>query len=257
MRKNHNEQGDQTISKYLKSMWFWAQRSTVLIWYLRSSWCWRHEIQEKVIPRGCRCGRGTVRGRSLLQWVFNRLPQIGIFLLGIVGGFDRDNVVRIHGSNRTDFSVINIGSKAWVMCATVIVVCVIGAVAAVCWTWGRVHIAVCRIFIRSSPSSSTGIVRRQAQPKDLWKREKRLTIHKKIVLAESWHGWHRRLGMCNNFHNVVSFHRPTVFKDSGSVFRIVNFLPVRQDQTFSRGDTPNNGHIVLFTTTISSGLPGC
>jgi len=60
--------------------------------------------------------------------------------------------------------------------------------------------------------------------------------------------------MCHDLQDMISLHRPTMFQNRIPIVRIVNLLTIRQDQTFSRGNTPNNRHIMFFTTTLCPSL---
>ena len=51
--------------------------------------------------------------------------------------------------------------------------------------------------------------------------------------------------MGDNFQDMVSSHGPRKIKDIVAAVGIMNFLSIRQDQTLSRGDTPNDSHVVL------------
>mmetsp|Transcript_116250 Transcript_116250/g.237765 ORF Transcript_116250/g.237765 Transcript_116250/m.237765 type:complete len:225 (-) Transcript_116250:317-991(-) len=136
------------------------------------------------------------------------------------------------------------------------------AVVVVVVVVGLLLLLVVRVLLLSPPSStpasttSPRIVGRQSQPKDLRKGEKGLAVHKEIVLPESRLGRHGRLGVRHDLEDVVSLHRPRKVKDPVAVFGTVDLLPVRQDQSFSRGDTPNNCHVVFFSAAIRSGLSG-
>jgi len=60
--------------------------------------------------------------------------------------------------------------------------------------------------------------------------------------------------MGNNLQNMVPPHGPRKVKKAIAAVGIMNFLSVGQNQALSRRDTPNQGHIVFFTTTSSSSL---
>jgi hypothetical protein len=55
--------------------------------------------------------------------------------------------------------------------------------------------------------------------------------------------------MRDNFEDVISSHGPREIKDVVATAGIMDFLSVRQDETLSRGDTPNNGDIVFCKET--------
>ena len=58
--------------------------------------------------------------------------------------------------------------------------------------------------------------------------------------------------MCHDLQYVVAAHSPSVVKDSTSTVRIVHFLAICKDQTFSRCNTPNQCHVVLLSSTCRS-----
>ena len=112
------------------------------------------------------------------------------------------------------------------------------------------------MLLPSASSCRPRIIGGQSQSKDLWKGKEGLAIHKEIILPKSWNSGHGWLGVSNHLENVVSLHGPGKIKDIISAFGNVNFLSIRQNNTLSRGDTPNNGNVVFFTTAIRSGLSG-
>jgi hypothetical protein len=61
--------------------------------------------------------------------------------------------------------------------------------------------------------------------------------------------------MCDNLQHMIPAHRPTEIKNIVSTVRVMNLLAVAQNQAFTRGDTPNDGHIMLFTTASGTSLP--
>jgi hypothetical protein len=54
---------------------------------------------------------------------------------------------------------------------------------------------------------------------------------------------------------MIPTHRPTEIKNIVSIVRVMDLLAVAQNQAFTRGNTPNDGHIMLFTTASGTSLP--
>jgi len=222
-----------------------------------SSGSWRHEIQQEIARCGCGCW--LTRGRSFFERIRNRLSQIGVFLFRIVGSLDRNNVVGIVRSNRTDRTNLviaiyvrrHVGIAATIGIATVVVTVAVGVVVS-----SRRHRVVIGLLLPSASSCRPRIVGGQPQSKDLWKGKEGLAIHKEIVLPKSGNSGHGRLGVRHNLEDVVPLHGPRKIKDIVPVFGNMHLLSVRQYKTFSRGNTPNNGNVVFFATTIRSSLSG-
>lgn len=63
--------------------------------------------------------------------------------------------------------------------------------------------------------------------------------------------------MSQNLEYMISTHGPTVLKNIVAARGKVSLLSVHHDYSLSRGNTPNDGNIVLFTTAIGSSLAFC
>ena len=58
--------------------------------------------------------------------------------------------------------------------------------------------------------------------------------------------------MTQHFDDVISLGRPTEIQDAGAVGGVMNFTTIHGNLSLSRRNTPYNGHVMLFSTTIRS-----
>lgn len=88
--------------------------------------------------------------------------------------------------------------------------------------------------------------------KDLGHGKKGLAIDQQIILTKPRCRLKRRSCMAKNLDDMVPLGRPTKVQDTGTVGRVMNFSTVHRNLSFSRRDTPNNRHIMFFSTTVCS-----
>mmetsp|Transcript_10553 Transcript_10553/g.22787 ORF Transcript_10553/g.22787 Transcript_10553/m.22787 type:complete len:407 (+) Transcript_10553:1137-2357(+) len=94
----------------------------------------------------------------------------------------------------------------------------------------------------------------QAQSINLGKTEETPPVNKEVVLPKPRVCRHGSRSMSHHLKHVIPPHRPTKINHGTPRVRIMDLLPVCQNQSFSRSDTPDERDIVFFPTAGRTGF---
>lgn len=62
--------------------------------------------------------------------------------------------------------------------------------------------------------------------------------------------------MSHNLEHVIPPHGPRKINDGATTVRIVDLLPIRQNEAFTAGNAPDEGDVVLFAAAGRAGFAG-